>query len=346
MQKLFIFLCFFILIAFELISCKKEKPPDENNTDITSTHGVFIVNEGNFQWSNASVTYYNFTNGSYKEDIFQDVNGRPLGDVAQSIYCYNGNVYIIVNNSNKIEVVNLNNFSSTGVITGLISPRYFLPVSTTKAYVTDLYSSNISIIDLNSNAITGTIFCKGSSEEMLLINNIVVVTNTRTDKVYLINTGTDVITDSIQVGFSSNSLQIDKNGKLWVMCAGDANNNIKASIHRIDIQLKQVEQSFQIDISLNIWDKMRMNYAKDTIYYMCNGIFRMPVSAATLPDNVFIAQGSSVFHGLAVNPVNNNIFVADALDYIQKGKVNYYSPNGTLLGTINTGIIPVDFYFY
>jgi len=341
---------FILVLAAVLVflagSCKKETPPDDNNIDITTNHGVFIVNEGNFQWSNASVTFYDFTTGNYKENIFQEVNNRPLGDVAQSICVSNGLAYIVVNNSNKIEIVNLSNFASTGVISGLVSPRYFMPVSATKAYVTDLYSNSISIIDLTTNLKTGEIVCNGSTEEMLLHDTTIIVTNTRKDKIYLINTETDVITDSIQVGFASNSLQLDKNGKLWVMCAGDLTNSINASLYKVDIQQRMVEQSFQLGTPLNIWDKMRMNNGKDTIYYLCNGVYRMPVSDVALPTGVFIQQGSSLFHGLSVNPVNNNIFVADAVDYVQKGKVFYYAANGTLLGTINTGIIPVDFYFY
>ncbi|HNW89513.1 MAG TPA: hypothetical protein PKN48_07600 [Bacteroidales bacterium] len=346
MRKVFFLLNACVFMVSLLVSCKKETPPDDNDIDITTSHGVFIVNEGNFQWSNASVTYYNFSNNDYKEDIFKDVNNRPLGDVAQSVRIHNGKAYIVVNNSNKIEIVNLSDFASCGVISGLVSPRYFLPVDASKAYVSDLYSNNISIIDLNNNTITGTIPCHGSTEEMLLTDTLVVVTNTRTDKVYFINTITDDITDSIQVGFASNSLHLDKNGRLWVMCAGDVSNSINASLYRIDVAQKLVEQTFQLSTPLNIWDKMGMNLGKDTIYYMCNGIYRMPVSAAALPGEVFIPQGSSIFHGLAVNPVNNTLFVADAVDYVQKGKVNYYSSGGTLLGSINTGIIPVDFYFY
>ncbi len=337
---------FYLIFILIFISCKKDAPPDDNNTDITTSHGVFIVNEGNFQWSNASVTYKNFTNDDYREDIFKSVNDRPLGDVAQSICCFNGSVYIVVNNSNKIEIVNLNDFSSTGVITGLASPRYFLPISALKAYVSDLYSNCVNVIDLSTMIKTESIPCNGSTEEMVLQNNIVYITNTRTNKIYLINVETDEITDSITVGYASNSLQIDKNGKLWVMCAGDMTNNINASIHRINTQNKQVEQSFQLNNPLNIWDKMRINPSRDTLYYMCNGIFRLPINSTLLPDNTFISQGSCLFHGLAINPVNNNIFVADAVDYIQKGKVYFYSPDGILQGTINTGIIPVDFYFY
>ena len=343
--------CPFILLVVAFLmflagSCKKETPPDNNNIDITTNHGVFIVNEGNFQWSNASVTFNDFTNGNCIENIFEEVNNRPLGDVAQSICISNGLAYIVVNNSNKIEVVNLSNFASTCVISGLVSPRYFLPVSAAKAYVSDLYSNSISIIDLNTHVKTGEIICQGSTEEMVLQDQTVIVTNTRKDKIYLINTMTDAITDSIQVGFASNSLQLDKNGKLWVMCAGDQTNSINASLHQVDVQQKVVEQSFQLGTPLNIWDKMRMNTTKDTIYYLCNGVYRLPVTDTVLPGEAFIQQGSSLFHGLAVNPLNNNIFVADAVDYVQKGRVHYYTANGTLLGTINTGIIPVDFYFY
>jgi len=181
---------------------------------------------------------------------------------------------------------------------------------------------------------------------MLMYDDMMIVTNTRTDKIYLINTVSDVITDSIQVGYGSNSLQLDKNGRLWVMCAGDAGNNINASLYRIDLSIKQVEQTFQLSTPLDIWDKMAMNSTKDSIYYMCHGIFRMAVTAQELPVNIFIPQGTALFHAIAVNPVTNNIFVADAVDYVQKGRVYYFSSAGSLLGTINTGIIPADFYFF
>ncbi len=336
--------CFFLISL--LASCKKASPPDDNNTDITRDHGVFIVNEGNYMWSNASVSYFNFADGKYYEDIFDEVNNRPLGDVAQSMTVLNGKAYIVVNNSNKIEIVDLGTFTSSAVITGLTSPRYFLPVTATKAYVSDLYSNSISVVDLNSNTKTGSIPCKGSTEEMLVNENDVIVTNTRTDKIYIINLNTDSVVDSIQVGFASNSLSLDKNGKLWVFCAGDATQSIKASLCRVNISNRQVEQSFTLSGALDIWDKMRMNASKDTIYYMDNGIYQMPVIAATLPSAPLIQKGSSIFHGLEVNPNDSHIFVADAVDYIQKGRVYYYNSSGTLIGTINTGIIPVDFYFY
>ncbi|HOV11778.1 MAG TPA: hypothetical protein PLT47_11865 [Bacteroidales bacterium] len=335
-----------LLLMALLSSCKKDPPPDDTNIDISTSHGIFIVNEGNFQWSNASVTYYNFSNQDYSEDIFLGINNRPLGDVAQSICVYNGKAYIVVNNSNKIEVVNVSDFVSCGVISGLSSPRYIVPVSTEKAYVSDLYSNNISIVDLNTNTITGSIPCHGSTEEMLFHEGQLIVTNTRTDKIYFINTITDAVTDSLQLGFASNSLVLDKNDKLWVMCAGDGTHNVNASLHRVDIGQMSVEQSFQLSSTLDIWDKIAINATRDTIYYMCHGVYRLPISADALPGEVFIPQGNSIFYGLAVNPFSNTIIVADAVDYVQKGKVYYYSAAGTLQGTINAGVLPSDFYFF
>ena len=108
------FCCLHRGLLLLLASCKKDTPAVDNNPDIIKEHGVFIVNEGNYTWSNASVSFYNFVNGQYFEDVFDEVNNRPLGDVAQSIAVSNGKAYIVVNNSNKIEIVDLNYFHFCG----------------------------------------------------------------------------------------------------------------------------------------------------------------------------------------------------------------------------------------
>ena len=64
--------------------------------------------------------------------MFFQTNGTPLGDVVQSITQFNNNAYVVVNNSNKIEVIDITNFSSIATITGFTSPRYFLPWTTIK----------------------------------------------------------------------------------------------------------------------------------------------------------------------------------------------------------------------
>lgn len=340
---------FFLLAgcAVQFFGCRKDNPEDKQQVKFTTgiSGGVFITNEGNFQFGNAKVSYYDNASATAVEDLFQPANNISLGDVCQSMYLFNGKAYVVVNNSGKIVVVNPKTFVQETVISGMGSPRYFLPVSNNKAYVTDLYANAVSIVDLNGNIKTGTIACSGWTEEMALVYGKVFVTNEKSNKVYVINTANDAMEDSIQVGFNSNSIRQDKNGKLWVLCSGNQKNNIPGSLHRIDPITKQVEQSFQFSNTTDSPWKLRMNATNDTLYFLNNSVFRMAIGAANLPSTAFISNGKSVFYGLGIDPKNGVIYISDAIDYVQRGAIYRYKSDGTLINTFKAGIAPGDFCF-
>ena len=348
MRKNCILLFSFILSSLILISCKKKD--DGNNTvaDISLIKGstVLVINEGNYTNSNASITYFNSSNSVIVDDIFKTVNSRPLGDVIQSVLMLDDKFYLVVNNSQKVEIVNASDFKSLASIKNLISPRYLLPVGNSKAYISDIYSNCIWVINLTDNSIIRQILCKGSTEEMLLHDNKVYITNTRTEYIYIADAISDQITDSIHTGFGSNSIRIDKNNKIWIICAGSLDNSINAGIYKIDPQTKSVQLSFALPTPLNIWDRIEISKNADTIYYMCSGIYKMSVDDVSLPSQPFISQSGKLFHGLGIDPSSGIIYIADAIDYVQKGKVYRYSSDGTLIDSFNAGIIPSDFYFY
>src|SRR5665648_62997 len=85
--------------------------------------GVFILNEGNFRWGNGSLSFYSYDSSKIYNDLFHTINGRPLGDVPNSMKTIGDKAYIVVNNSGKIEVINSNTLESLTTINGLISPR-------------------------------------------------------------------------------------------------------------------------------------------------------------------------------------------------------------------------------
>ena len=53
------------------------------------------------------------------------VNNRPLGDMVQSFSVADDKGFIVVNNSQKVEVVLLNTFKSSGCIRGILSPVFY-----------------------------------------------------------------------------------------------------------------------------------------------------------------------------------------------------------------------------
>jgi YVTN family beta-propeller protein len=279
------------------------------------------------------------------EDLYQQVNGHPLGDVCQSLYLGSDKIYVVVNNSGKVEVLDRRSFKVITSINNLKSPRYFLPVSNNKAYVTDLYANAISIVDLTENIVTGQINCTGWTEDLLLIYGKVYVSNMLNNKIYIINSATDELEDSINVGYAPNSLKEDKYGKIWVLCGGDIQLKKRASLHKINPVNKQVELSLNFPDDKDAPFKLGINFTKDTLYYINKKIYRMPVTANSIPNEVFIDNGTSNFYAIGIEPFTGIIYVADAVDYVQRGLIYRFKPNGSLINTFRAGIIPGNFYF-
>ena len=206
-MKTTIFLFSSLILFF--VSCKKDTPADSTSTsgfNASSSTGVYISNEGQFNNSNASLTYYSGSGNTSTTDVYNQVNNATLGDIAQSLAKINNKLFIVVNNSSKIEVTDLITLKKIATITGLTSPRYLLPVTANKAYVSDLNSDTVSIINLSSYTVTGTIPIAGSSEQMVSYNGKVYVTNLSTSYLYVIDATTDIVTDSILIGYGSNSI--------------------------------------------------------------------------------------------------------------------------------------------
>src|SRR6478752_3181460 len=95
-----------LVFASVLFAACDDKPIPEDDIILPPPikGSVMIVNEGNFNSGNAGLTYLDLANDKLYEDLFQSANGRKLGDVFQSVNMLNGKAYLVVNNSQKIEV--------------------------------------------------------------------------------------------------------------------------------------------------------------------------------------------------------------------------------------------------
>ena len=108
-----------------------------------SGEGLFICNEGNFQYGNATLSYYDPTSKTVQNEIFYRANAMKLGDVAQSMVIRDSIGWLVVNNSHVVFAIDINTFKEVGRITNLTSPRYIHFLSDEKAYITQIWDNRI-----------------------------------------------------------------------------------------------------------------------------------------------------------------------------------------------------------
>jgi hypothetical protein len=118
---------FFIMVITMMScdKCKETEPPLEGKDYST---GIWFINEGAFNGNNASIDV-RMTNGEIIRDVFQAVNGFPLGDVLQRVVVQDGIGYAVMNNSNKVVVFNAKTFALIREIDGLDYPRDLVVVN-------------------------------------------------------------------------------------------------------------------------------------------------------------------------------------------------------------------------
>jgi DNA-binding beta-propeller fold protein YncE len=305
---------------------------------------VWVVNEGNFQFGNAALGLYDKKEEVYFSKVFEQSNSTDLGDVFQSMSIIDGEAYLVLNNSGKVEIIDTSNFSRVRTIKDLNSPRYIQSVSNEKAYITDLYAKGIHVLDLTSSTISHKIPASEWTEKMVLKDNVLFVSMPKSEHIYAINTLADTVIDSVSLAYGSNSMVLDKSGYLWVLCQGSQSQSKSAGLYRIDPNSLSVLNQYPMDENLNP-GAMTINADGDKIYFIYNDLFEMSIDAQSLPTTPLYPSSNRVFYGLGVDPENEDIYVADAKDYVQKGQVYRLNAMGDLIHSFQTDIIPSGFYF-
>jgi len=350
-----------LVIFLMLVSCMKDDALWEvRKPGFPASEGLFVVNEGNFMYENASLSYYDIENKKVYNNVFFNTNALPLGDVAQSIKIRDSLAYVVMNNSGKIQVINTKTFAYAGKITGLTSPRHMHFISDTKAYVTDLYARKIFIIHPGSLEITGSIeisngntqFQQHNAEEMIRYGHFVFTNCWSYDnQILVIDSQTDQVVDSIEVLIQPVSMVMDHNDKLWVLTDGGFEGNPYGyeapGLVRIDAESRQVEKTFRFELGDHPAG-MAINGTRDTLYFINRDVYRLATDAGNDPEK-FVesphAGGNGGFYGLTIDPARSDVYVSDAIDLVQNGLVYRYSPDALAVDTFRVGIIPGTFGF-
>jgi DNA-binding beta-propeller fold protein YncE len=269
-----------------------------------------------------------------------------LGDVFQSVNLFNNRAYLVVNNSQKIEVVQNGTYKSIATISGFTSPRYMLQIDANRAYVSEYYANAIRIVDLINNSIIGSIPMTGLFDEMVLVNNKVYVSNSMGRNVYVVDATNNTIIDTIITGSNSTSLQVDSAHHVWVLCNGDLDNGEVPALQRINTSVDTVDRSFRLGMSETTVTRLSINTKRTNLYWLSRHVYQFGINDQQVSTQPFVRSVNQNFYGLGINPYNNEIYVSDAKDFVQQSSVLRFGVTGVPLGEFKAGIIAGDFFFY
>lgn len=308
--------------------------------------GIYVTNEGPFQSGTGTLSYFNRTERTVENDIYQtENNGAVLGNIVQSMTFDGDNAYIVVNNANKVVQVDAESMQYVQDIEGLALPRY-VQVAGDKLYISQWGATgvdgSVEVYNTSSNSMEASIPTKSGAERMLLADNKLYVTNaggfSRDSIVSVIDITTNEVVTELVVGDNPNSIQQDTNGSIWVLCKGytdwdDASNNTSGKL----VKIENDEVVLSIDVA-NSADDLVIDSAGEMLYFTtATAVNRHAITDTQLASDAAFIDRS--FYSLAVD-TDGTIIAGDAKDFVSNGEVVLYSSEGEELESFEVGIIP------
>ena len=373
MRNFPLFIVFLMLLA--VLGCRKGPQPLPEQQD-TIGHigsgdiiGFYLLNEGNMNFNKASLDFYDYETGVYRRNIYNQINPqitKGLGDEGNDIKIYGSKMYVVVNNSIKVEVHDAYSGKSLKEIS--ITNCRYVAFHEGKAYVSaylgvvgdpNAAAGSVFEIDTTSLSVGRNVTVGRQPEEIAIVGNKLYVANSggysppnyeRTISVVDLGTFTEI--KRIDVAINLHHLKADQYGDLYVSSRGDF-YSIPSNLFVIDTETDLVKKRFDIQVSNFCID--------DDIAYVCAGEFSydtgewlvsyrtLDVKTETLSTSQFITDGTEkaikMPFGIAVHPISKDILVTDAGDYVTPGVLYCFDKDGKKKWQVTTGDIPSGIAF-
>jgi DNA-binding beta-propeller fold protein YncE len=333
--------------------------------------GFYLLNEANMGTNKSTLDYMDFTKDTieYHRDIYATVNPtvpKELGDVGNDLQIYGSRLYAVINCSNKVEVMDKFTAKRIGQI-DIPNCRY-IQFKDGYAYVTS-YAGPVEInpdykqIGYVAKVDTATLqevaqcLVGFQPDELEIVDDKIYVANSggyivpnyeNTVSVIDINSFTEI--KRIPVEINLHHLRADKHGNLWVSSRGDY-YNVASRLFWIDTKTDTYGGALDIPIAEFTLDGDSLyiigNQWSYVTYEWTVAFGIVDVAKKEIVTRNFITDGEdkkmSMPYGIQVNPVNKDIYVTDAANYVYPGVLYCFDKEGKKKWTVQTGDIPAHF---
>lgn len=336
-----------------LFSCKKETPEDENLVS-TFEGGIMVLNEGLFQQNNSSLSWINLSSGSVNNELFAQKAGRDLGDTGNDLKRYGNKIYIVVNVSSTVEIIDAKNgnpISQIQMVEGGIpkQPRY-ITFYGNKAYVS-CYDGYVDVIDTASLVIENRIQVGSNPEDMVISNGKLFVANSGglnypnvDSTVSVIDLTSQTELSKIIVGKNPGPMEVDQNGNVYTIARGNY-SSIPSKLVQIDPISNNVIQTYSFKCSSIEKMNDKLLIMTDNAGTPSIDVFN-PLTATFTATNLIDLTGITTPYKLHFDENLQQIYLTDAINYTNTGNLLIYSATGSLIKYFNVGLNPSSIVIY
>lgn len=348
-------LCAMLPVVFS--SCSDDDDPISEIIEEPTTTGVYLLNAGKWQGNNSTLDYYDPETKSLSTKVFAAQNGRGLGDTANDMIIYGSKMYVAVNVSATIEVMDL-----AGNALKTISPKdesnapqqpRMLAAANGNVYVT-LYDGHLVCIDTTSMEIVKKVKVGPNPEGVCELNGKLYVANSgglsavQDSTLSVVNASTFEVEKNIVVTINPKTVQKDESGNLFVLSLGNY-GDIKNTLQRVNVstgELEIVETNNQLCSSVS-GNKIYLYSAKQENWVVTEYDFKVYDIEKKSMQSGFITDGTVVdnTYCLSVDPISGNLYIGTS-DYVSTGDMYIFSPEGKLIDQLAlSGLNPMGAYF-
>ena len=261
-----------VLLLFFASSCSEDEPTvdppgDELPDSVPSMTTVLIINEGNFQSSNGSISTFDVETETVNQSAF------PAGTTVQNVRNTGDSIFYVVGNApDRVEVLD-GAFSSQGIISEGLDNPIDIAVVGDRAFVTnwgdiatafgDNPDSYIAVIDLGQGEVVDSILLGRRPQDIILTEGQLFISHNSASVITTLNPST-LDTASISTPSGASEFVLDANDQLWVLCTG-------GSLFQLDPTSNTITQTLTGLTVDGSNEKMTIDLSTNTLYFIGGG---------------------------------------------------------------------------
>lgn len=332
-----------LMATLVMTSCTKEGDDEDPSS---FTNGIFVVNEGPFQTGTGTIDFIDLETNTIRLDVFATANdGQVLGNIAQSMHISGDTTYIVVNNANKVVLVNSRDFTYIGEIDNLPQARY-IHVEGSTAYVTcwgDGFSGKIAIIDLETLTEKSAIEAAGPEQMLKLGSNLWVVISGgfgTSNKLGRIDLESNAYVEEFTLSDRPTALARGLgNNQFYILCSGY--NDFAGTVTQGRLWQYEAGQVRALTTAANGASQLISNFSTTffgEVAWLEGG--ELVIYRALSDDKTRMDLDMTSPRALAYFPFASRIAISDAVDFNSAGKLHLYDQDMEEVDVFDVGIIP------